>query len=92
MVEIENNGVLEEFEATVAKEDKVKLIRVVSSKKKSVELEIELHYVGHAPETRHVTIPSSNKLLIEKHLKEIWAEEKPTETEVELPAEIKTAP
>jgi len=92
LVEIENNGILDAFEPTKATANKVVPVRVINSKEKSVELEIELHYVGHAPETRHVTIPSSNKLLIEKHLKEIWAEEKPTETEVELPAEIKIAP
>jgi len=85
-------GVLEGFSATVATEDKVVPKAVLSKLENVTELQIELHYKGFPPETRNVSIPSSNRLLIEKHLKQIWREQKPTNEPAELPAEIKIAP
>jgi len=85
-------GVLEGFSATVATEDKVVPKAVLSKLENVTELQIELHYKGFPPETRNVSIPSSNRLLIEKHLKHIWQEQKPTNEPAELPAEIKIAP
>ena len=91
-IKIEDNKLLDAFDEVRATEDKVVPIRILSSRENSVELQIELHYKGFPPETRNVSIPSSNRLLIEKHLKHIWQEQKPTNEPAELPAEIKIAP
>jgi len=88
-IKIEDNKLLDAFGEVRATEDKVVPVRILSSRENSVELQIELHYKGFPPETRNVLIPSSNKLLIEKHLKQIWQELKPTEQPVAVPAEVK---
>lgn len=89
MVEIEDNKILESFKSIIAKEDKVVPLKILDVKENNVELQIELHYIGFPPETRNVSIPTANKLLIEKHLKQIWNEQKPTIKNVELSNEIK---
>ena len=87
-MEIENTGVLDSFPVIVATEDKVVPLRVLRSLENSCELEIELHYKGLPPRQVNVSIPSSNRLLVEEHLKQIWAEQKPQPTPIELPSEI----
>lgn len=88
MVEVENNGVLEGFKATVATEDKIVPLLVLNRLENTTELTVELHYKGFPPETRNVSIPSANKLLIEKHLKQIWQEQKPMVQAIELSSVI----
>lgn len=76
-IKVEDTGVLSQFPEVKATENKIVPTRILNVRNDSVDVEIELHYIGFPPEKRSVTIPSTNKLLIVQHLKQIWQELKP---------------